>query len=54
MAEGVKVDKLLDFARETQQRRVHDIGQIASERDHVIAGLCRSRRGGPNLYSVRK
>ena len=47
MTEGIKVDELFDFRRQTQQGGVHDVGQESSQGLHVIARLCRRCRGHP-------
>lgn len=51
MAEGVKVNQLLDLSGKSQQRRVHDIGQVACEGLHVVArfGLHRGSQPGDRL-----
>lgn len=39
MAESIKVDQFLDLGWQSQQGRIHDIGQEPSQGLHVIARL---------------
>jgi hypothetical protein len=50
VGEGVKVDELLDLAGEPEERAVHDVGEVARQRLHVIAGLRELRGGHPVVF----
>lgn len=47
MTERVEVDELLDLARQAQERRVHYIREVPSQRLHVITRLRRTVEGRP-------
>ncbi len=47
MAQRVEVDELLDLAGQAEQGRVHDVGQVARQGLHVVAGLGRRVGGHP-------
>lgn len=41
VAEGVKVDELLDFGRQAKQHGAHDVGEVARQFLHVVAHVGR-------------